>query len=366
MRVAFVHDWLVTYRGGEKVLEALVDLYPDAPIFTLFYDSASMPASIKARDVRVPRLSNAVRKFRKALLPALPRLVESIDLGAYDLIVSTSSCVAKGARKRPGAKHLCYIHSPMRYIWDQQEEYIAGVSHIPGAAWGIRRLTPGLRRWDVESAGRVDRFVANSTFVAERVRSLYGREASVVHPPVEFERFQPRPLAAKRDAYLLAVGAFVSYKRFDLAIGAAERLGRKLIIAGSGPMEAQLRALAGPQTSFEIAPDDRRFAELLEGAEALLFPGVEDFGITAIEALASGTPVIAQAAGGAKDFVIPGETGVFFADPTVGSLAAAITAFQPSRFDGHALNRYAARYGRSSFLEKMRVEIAQLLKGSQG
>lgn len=366
MRVAFVHDWLVTYRGGEKVLDALIELYPDAPIHTLFYDPRAMPPSLTRRDVRVPKISNTMRKLRKAMLPILPRLIESIDLSAYDLIISTSSCVAKGAVKRPDAKHLCYIHSPMRYIWDQQEEYIAGVRHIPGAEWGIRKLTPGLRAWDIASAARVDRFVANSTFVAERVRNLYGREASVVHPPVELERFKPLPLEAKKENYLLAVGAFVSYKRFDLAIGAAERLGRRLIIAGSGPMEAQLRALAGPKTSFEISPDDRRFADLLAGADALLFPGVEDFGITAIEAMASGTPVIAQAVGGAKDFVLPGETGVFFADPTVDSLAAAIADFRPSRFDGQALNRYAARYGRTSFLEKIRVELAKLPRGNQG
>jgi glycosyltransferase involved in cell wall biosynthesis len=362
LRVAFVHDWLVTYRGGEKVLDALLALYPDAPIYTLFYDREAMPASIQARDIWVPPVANALRKGRKLMLPLLPRMIESIPLQEYDLLISTSSCVAKGAIKGKHARHLCYLHSPMRYIWDQQDEYLAGVAHIPGAAWGIKALTPGLRRWDVESAQRVDRFVVNSTFVGERARKYYDRESVVVPPPIELDRFQPRSSTSARGGYFLAAGALVSYKRFDLAIAAAEQSGKRLVIAGAGPMEAALRRRAGTNVTFEIGPSDERFETLLAEAEALLFPGVEDFGMIAIEAMASGTPVIAYREGGARDFIEPGTTGVFFDQPTAESLAAVLREFAPTRFDAQALNRYAARYGRESFLARMQAEITQLLK----
>lgn len=362
MRVAFVHDWLVTYRGGEKVLDALLELYPDAPIYTLFYDKDAMPASITSRDIWVPPVANALRKARKLLLPLLPRMIESIPLAEYDLLISTSSCVAKGAVKGKNARHLCYLHSPMRYVWDQQAEYIAGVAHIPGAAWGIKALAPSLRRWDVESAQRVDRFVVNSTFVGERAKRYYGRDATVVHPPIELDRFKPRTPTSERRGFFLAAGALVSYKRFDLAIEAAEQAGKRLVVAGSGPMEAALRKRAGANVSFEIGPSDERFATLLAEAEALLFPGVEDFGMIAIEAMASGTPVIAFESGGARDFIVPGTTGLFFGEQTPAALAHVMRDYAPARFDAQALNRYAARYGRDAFLERMRAEINQLLR----
>lgn len=363
MRVAFVHDWLVTYRGGEKVLEALLALYPDAPVYTLFYDAAVMPPSIRQRNVRVPRFLRHLKKGRKALLPLLPKAIESIDFSGYDLLISTSSCVAKGAIKDPFAKHLCYIHSPMRYAWDQMEEYIAGVLHIPGAAWGIRKIAPSLRDWDRKSASRVDSFVANSSFVQERVRSFYNRDARVIHPPIELERFKPRDKGTDGHGYLLACGALVSYKRFDLAIAAAEQLGRRLIIAGGGPMESQLRKLAGLHTSFEIMPSDERMTSLLAGADALLFPGVEDFGMIAIEAMASGTPVIAYKSGGARDFIHPGVTGVFFEDSTSESLVHVLETFRPEDFLAENLTQFAAKFSRKNFLSQIQSEIDRLLRG---
>lgn len=364
MRVAYVHDWLVTYRGGEKVLEALLSLYPEAPVYTLFYDPKSMPPAITRRDVRVPGMTRYFNKGRKLLLPLLPRAVESIDLSSYDLVISTSSCVAKGAIKGPHAKHLCYIHSPMRYAWDQMEEYIAGVAHIPGAAWGIRKVMPYLRRWDQTSANRVDHFVANSTFVQDRVRRYYDREAVVIHPPIEVDLFHPMSKPMSPDSYLLACGALVSYKRFDLAIAAAEQLGKKLIIAGAGPMEAQLRRLAGPHTSFEIMPSDERMAALLARAEALLFPGVEDFGMIAIEAMAAGTPVIAFQGGGARDFISP-KTGLFFKDPTVDSLVRAIQDFRANQFRTSELRNFALNFSRQHFLGRIQDQIQTVLKGEK-
>jgi len=360
VRVAFVHDWLVTYRGGEKVLAALLKLYPEAPIFTLFYDKEAMPAGITERIVVAPPVLNLVRPLRKLLLPLLPRAVESLKLDDFDLVISTSSCVAKGAIKGPSARHLCYIHSPMRYIWDQQDEYIAGVAHIPGAAAAIRALTPSLRQWDVSSASRVDRFVANSSFVSERVRRLYAREAAVVHPPIATDRFRPFP---GRGGYFLAAGALVSYKRFDLAIAACQQAGKRLVIAGSGPMERTLRAQAGPTVDFVISPSDEVLGRLMGEAEALLFPGIEDFGMIAVEAMAAGTPVIAYGAGGARDFIVPGRTGVFFTEATATALAQRINEFSRDQFTAAALVEYAAGYGQEHFLKRMRAEIEALMVG---
>lgn len=365
MKVAFVHDWLVTYRGGEKVLDALISLYPEAPIFTLFYDPAAMPASIRERQVISPALLKPFRRARKLTLPVLPNAIEAMDFSNFDLIISTSSCVAKGAVAKSGAKHLCYLHSPMRYIWDQQDEYIQGVAHIPLAGSAIRSMTPRLRKWDVESAGRVDRFVVNSTFVGERCQNLYNRGSVVVHPPIETDRFIPMKKPHDVDRYLLAAGAFVSYKRFDLAISACEQLGRKLIIAGSGPMESQLRKLAGANTAFEISPTDARFTQLLAQADALLFPGVEDFGMVAVEAMAAGTPVIAFDKGGARDFIIEGRTGLFFRENTGKSLAATIKQFDIAAYDATILSNYAESYSKPHFLEKIKNEIDLLQQGER-
>jgi glycosyltransferase involved in cell wall biosynthesis len=358
--VAFVHDWLVTFRGGEKVLEALLSLYPDAPIYTLFYDPSKMPGSINSRTIHTPAILNPLRKVRKLCLPLLPKAIESFNLDDFDLVISTSSCVAKGAITAKHAKHLCYIHSPMRYIWDQQDEYIKGVSHIPMAEWGIKKLTPKLRKWDIYSSKRVDQFIANSSFVAQRTLEFYERDSKVIHPPIDVERFKTNK--NKKSDYLLCAGAFVSYKRFDLAIKACEDLGQKLIVAGSGPMESQLRDLADSNTQFVISPSNDKFDELLRNADALIFPGVEDFGMIAIEAMASGTPVLAYKKGGATDFIKEGKTGSFFTDPTWHNLAKCIEEFDAKTFDQEILSRYAEAYSTESFLRKIRLEIDTLLK----
>ena len=365
MKVAFVHDWLVTYRGGEKVLEALLGLYPEAPIYTLFVKKEAMPASIQERTIVTPMGLGLFRKARKLALPFFPSLIEGFDFSEFDLVISTSSCVAKGIIGGKKTKHICYLHSPMRYIWDQQEEYIRGVAHIPGAAWAIRSMSPRLRNWDIESAQRVDRFVVNSTFVGERCKNFYNRGSVVVHPPIETNRFKPSMQKNKEEPYYLAAGAFVSYKRFDLAIAACEKMGRKLIIAGSGPAENQLRKMAGPNTFFESSPTDARFVELMAGASALLFPGVEDFGMVAVEAMAAGTPVIAFDKGGARDFIVEGETGLFFRESSGESLAQAIQTFESMTFDVAKLTAYSAGYSREHFLRKMTREIKLLLQGER-
>lgn len=355
--MAFVHDWLVTYRGGEKVLEVLLKLYPKAPIYTLFYDPTLMPETIKNRSIQYPKWLNKFRKLRKLSLPLLPRTIESFNLDGYDLVISTSSCVAKGAITSPGGRHICYLHSPMRYIWDQQDEYLDGVKHIPGAKTAIKMLTPWLRSWDVKSSDRVDQFVVNSSFVGKRAKQYYNRDSVVIPPPVDLGQFQPEHLTSNRQGYFLAAGALVTYKRFDLAIKACESLQKPLIIAGSGPAENQLRKIAGQHTRFEIAPDQKRWVKLMQGAEALLFPGVEDFGMTAIESMACGTPVIAYQKGGAMDFIVENQTGVFFSDATSESMANSINNYDPRQFDAEYLNKYASRYGPKGFLTRMQEVI---------
>lgn len=359
MRVAFVHDWLVTFRGGEKVLEALLNLYPDAPIYTMYYDRSKMPDSINSRKVYTSPILNKFKKLRKLCLPFFPRAIEAFDLSEYDLVISTSSCVAKGVITNKNAKHICYLHSPMRYIWDQQEEYLKGVAHIPFAEWAIKKLTPSLRKWDIASAQRVNRFICNSSFVAKRALDFYGLDSTVIHPPIDTKRFNPP--TSKSGGYLLCAGALVSYKRFDLAIQACEALNKKLIIAGSGPMESQLRAIAGDITQFIIYPDNETFDKLLAHADGLLFPGVEDFGMIAIESMASGTPVIAYRKGGATDFIEEGKTGQFFDDSTSESLIKCLEQFDPSKFDAAQLHKYAEEYCEEAFLQKIRYEISDVL-----
>ena len=366
MRVAFVHDWLVTYRGGEKVLDALLQLYPDAPVYTLFYHPETMPASITRRKIIRPALLKPFTGLRKALLPVLPAAIEHLNLLDFDLIISTSSCVAKGCIPGPGAKHLSYIHSPMRYIWDQQEHYVGEWLHRPLSGPLIRAVTKRLRQWDVSSNDRVDQFVANSRFVAQRVKSLYHRDASVVHPPVEIGRFTPSAARPSKEApYFLAAGAWVPYKRFDLAIDACRLAGKRLVIAGSGPLATVFRAAArgSPLIEMRESSSDQEWVALMQGAEALLFPGTEDFGITAIEALACGTPVIAHRSGGALDFVTSGKNGLFFDEPQPESLLEVMKSFRREDFDPQAVAATAAAYGTPAFLAAMKQQIKNVTEG---
>jgi glycosyltransferase involved in cell wall biosynthesis len=362
LRVAIVHDWIDGYRGGERVLDELANLYPDAPIYTLFYNPAAVPQSLSQRDIRFPATLNRFRRFRKWLLPILPSAVESLKLMEFDLIISTSSCVAKGIIPHPSAKHICYIHSPMRYVWDQQAHYLGGVERLPIVGGMVRFLAMNLRLWDTVTAVRVDKFLANSNFVQSRVSRYYGRESIVVHPPVDLDRFLNLPKSVQARPYFLVAGPAVPYKRIDLAISACERLGRRLIVAGDGSLFKKWRKISGKNTEFVIGPSEQQFAELLAGADALLYPGIEDFGILPIEAMACGTPVIALKAGGALDYIVPDVNGIFFATQTVDALVGALEAFQVNQFVPTTIRETTAKFSRQEFVGKVRREIAELLK----
>lgn len=366
MKVALVHDWLVTYRGGEKVLAALLPLLPNAPIHTLFYDEKAMPTEITRRDVRPHPFLRHVTRARKALLPLLPRAIESIDLREFDLVVSTSSCVAKGAITRRDAKHICYIHSPMRYVWDQQEAYLGPWLKRPVSRELLQWQTGKLRRWDVTTANRVDQYVVNSHFVGQRVRSYYARSSIVVPPPVDVTRFRNGGTKVKGDFYL-AAGALVAYKRFDLAIAAAKSMNVSLIIAGDGPELESLQKLArgAAKITFVRQPSDAVMTDLMTAAKGLLFPGVEDFGIIGVEALAAGTPVIAYGRGGALDYVQDGLTGVLFAEANAASLASAMKRAGDISFAAGKLQAFAEQFSTEQFQQKMQVILDPYLKGTR-
>ena len=380
LRVALVHDWLTGMRGGERVLEALLDLFPRAEIFTLIHRPETVSSQIEARTIHtsfVDDLPFAHGPYRY-LLPLFPWAVESFDLEGFDLVISSSHCVAKGARPPSGVPHLCYCHTPMRYVWDQYQAYFGpGRASVPVRA-AIAALAPWLRRWDLASAGRVDRFVANSACVGDRIRRHYGRTSVVVYPPVDLQRFTSAPV---REDFYLVLGALVPYKRVDRAVEACNRLSRPLVVAGVGSERSRLAKVAGPGISFLGSVTDAEVVDLLSRCRAFLLPGEEDFGITAVEAQAAGAPVIAYGKGGALETVIGVEhngeapcrsgedathdalqpTGVFFHEPSPEGLMAAIERFESQDFSVEALRASAARFGSERFKREMTSQVHELL-----
>lgn len=370
-RVVLVHDWLTGMRGGEKVLEALCRLFPQAPLYTLLHLPGSVSGLIEDRPVLtsfVQSLPLASKRYRH-YLPLFPRAVESLKLPPCDLVLSTSHCVAKAVRPPRGAVHVSYLHTPMRYIWDMYADYFG-----PGRGGAARYVMPLLRgrfqRWDVATCGRVHHFLANSRHVARRIERHYGRQAQVIPPPVDAGRFAP---SASVEDYYLVVSALVPYKRVDLAIEACTKAGRRLIVVGSGPERERLRAMAGPTVEFMGWVGDEHLAGLYARARAFLFPGEEDFGITPLESMASGRPVIAYAKGGALETVVGLDdpigrpaTGVFFHSQEASSLLAALEELEAGqgRFDPQALAAHAAGFDTGVFLERMAAYLAQALAGA--
>lgn len=354
MRAAIVHDYLNQYGGAERVLEALHDLLPDAPVYTSIYDPAAMPPAYRCWDIRtswMQRLPGWRRYFRH-YMPLYPSAFESFDLGGYDLILSSSSAFAKGVIPGPDARHICYCHTPMRFAWRTESyverERIGGPQRLV-----LPILLTYVRLWDVVSAARVDTFVANSRAVAGRIRRYYGRAAVVVPPPVDLPHYDPRD----PDDYYLAGGRLIPYKRIDLAVRAFTALGLPLKVFGDGRDRAALESIAGPNVEFLGYVGEAQRRELFARCRAFVFPGEEDFGITPLEAMAAGRPVIAFAAGGALDTVADGVTGRFFHERSAAALAAAVARSRGDCYDPDAIRRHAEGFGRGVFLERMREVI---------
>ncbi|MEP2639972.1 glycosyltransferase [Roseobacter sp.] len=351
-RVALIHYWLVGMRGGEKVLEALCEMYPQADIFTHVVDPAQLSDRLLRHQIyttRIGRLPMARRMYQK-YLPLMPRALEELDLTGYDLVISSEAGPAKGVICPPDAPHLCYCHSPMRYLWDQYHVYRNDAGLLTRTV--MPRLAHGLRQWDVTSAARVDGFAANSHHVANRIHKYWRRTADVVHPPVAVEDFAPVPREELGDFYLWA-GELAPYKRPDLAIEAFRQLDKPLVVIG-GPDDRtrQLAQLAGPQTRFlgKVPFDDLKWH--MARCRALIFPGEEDFGIVPVEIMASGRPVIGYGRGGLMDTVVDGQTGVLFQTQTVDALIDAVERFEADLAQNVApedLVRHAARFSKQAF-----------------
>jgi len=330
LRIAIVHYWLVSMRGGEKVLQALCELYPDADIFTHVVVPDRIAPSIRKHRIRTSFIARLPRagKWYRHYLPLMPMALEQLDLSDYDLVISSESGPAKGVIAAPGAVHVCYCHSPMRYIWSMYQAY------RQSAGRGVKILMPYLahylRNWDQIAAARVDSFAANSHTVAARIQRYYGRPATVVYPPVDVDRFRLLPRSEIGDFFLMA-GELVAYKRPDLAIEAFNRLGRKLVVIGGGEMLATLRRQARSNITFLGPQPFDVLAAHYSRCRALIFPGEEDFGIVPVEAMASGRPVIAFGRGGATETVVHGRTGYLFGEQTMEALVGAVEAMD--RFD---------------------------------
>jgi glycosyltransferase involved in cell wall biosynthesis len=339
LRVAIVHYWFVGRAGGEKVVEALAELFPQADLFSLVADKETLAPILRARKLQTSFLQRipGARKFHRHFLFLQAIALEQFDLSDYDLVISSEAGPAKGVITSPKTCHICYCHSPMRYIWDMYPQYRRNMNPLVSAIFSL--TAHYMRIWDFVSARRVDYFVANSKFVASRIRKYYGRESKVIHPPVETTAGNTDRVPGD---YYLAVGRFVDYKRFDLAVRACTELNRELRVIGGGPQYKALRRMAGPTVKFLGEVSDLELRENLAGCRALLFPGEEDFGMVPVEAQSFGRPVIAYASGGVLETVrgsLPGKTpvdhptGVFFAEQSVSSLKEAILDFESKRYD---------------------------------
>jgi glycosyltransferase involved in cell wall biosynthesis len=360
MKVAIIHYWFVGMRGGEKVIEALCEMYPQADIFTHVYVPEMVSDRIRQHRV-IPTFINALpraAKMYKTYLPLMPLALEQLDLRGYDLIISSESGPSKGIIPPADALHVCYCHTPMRYIWNMYHDYRSGAGRLTRLL--MPPLSHYLRMWDVTSAARVDSFVANSTTVARRIHRYYGADATVIHPPVDTSAFAIAAPAELGDYYLMA-GELVSYKRPELAVRAFNDMKLKLVVIGGGEMLDELRRIAGPTVTIMGSQPFDVLKQHYARCRALIFPGEEDFGMVPVEAMASGRPVIAFGRGGATETVAEGISGIFFTEQTAEAISAAVRRLAALEIDSSKIAAHASQFGREQFLRKMRTHIDELM-----
>jgi glycosyltransferase involved in cell wall biosynthesis len=377
LKVALVHDWLTGMRGGEKCLEIFCELFPNADLFCLLHLKGTVSPTIERMPIHtsfIQKLPFLEKRYRH-YLPLFPTAIEELDLRGYDLVLSSSHCVAKGVVTHPGTRHICYCHTPMRYVWSQYHDYF-GADRVRGLQKAIISLSSNyLRTWDVVSASRVDEFIANSQHVKKRIHHYYRRDATVIYPPVETAATF---LAPKSDDYYLIVSALVPYKRIDLALQAFNQSGHRLVIVGQGSEAKRLQKMAGRHVEFVGWAAGTRLQDYYANCRALIFPGEEDFGIVPLEAQAYGKPVIALARGGAletvlgifpeSDFPQPtfeNFTGIFFAQPDARELKNAVDYFETVSFSPERIRAHALKFDRETYREKINHFIQEKLTETQ-
>lgn len=370
-KIAIIHDWLTNLGGAERVVFALHEAFPDAPIYTSVYEHEPLlDAHTKGLDIRTTWLQKLPRPLRKLhkFFPLLRvKAFQDLDLSEFDIIITSSSAESKQVRKtRPDQVHICYCHTPIRYYWNGYEQY----KKDPGFGklnWLIRLLmplmVPPMRRADYEAAQQVDVFIANSAEVQRRIKQYYHKPSTIIHPSVEVDRFTAYSQPQEARTYYLAHGRQVPYKRVDLAVKACSELGLPLIVSGGGPDHDRLKSMAGPSVSFEYFPTDERVNELFGGAKGYIFPAEEDFGIVMVEALSAGTPVIAYAEGGSKDIVNNNEAGLTFDSQTTDSLKEALLKFETMTFPPQNMQRIAKRFHKTLFIQKIRRIVISNIVG---
>jgi glycosyltransferase involved in cell wall biosynthesis len=358
--LALVHDYLLVLRGAERTFGAIADVWPSAPVYTLLYDSEGTEGRFSGHPVTTSALQRiGVRQsgFRK-LLPLFPLAVERLPVDRYPVVVSSSSAFAHGVRPAPGAIHVCYCHTPFRYAWFERER---AMSEVPSALRpALGAALAGIRRWDRRASGRVTRYVANSRHTQARIKRLYGRDSSIVHPPVEVERFR----SDEPDDYFLAVTELVPHKRVEVAAQAASESGRRLKVVGGGPELERLRSKYGRRVEFLGRVQDEELVDLYAHARALILPNVEEFGIAAVEAQAAGRPVIAAAAGGALETVQEGVTGRLVPPGDAPALERTLREFDERQFDSGAIRHHAERFSAAAFRERFREQVHEALEAA--
>ncbi|MDD3487296.1 MAG: glycosyltransferase [Candidatus Moranbacteria bacterium] len=373
LRVALVHDFLNQYGGAERVLEALTEIFPDAPIYTLLYDPVKMRGKFKGKDIQTSFLQKFLKFLKKRpkwLLPFLPTAPETFNLRDFDLVISSSGAWSKGIIVKPKTVHVCYCHSPMRFVWDWNEKYLSDQNLGRSRKLFARLLLNYVRIWDKAAADRPDFFIANSKYTAARIRKYYGRESVVVYPPVEIKDLEPKSpigdLGSMREKFFLIVSRLSPYKKIEVAIEAMNKLNLPLTVIGEGEKKyvKYLKSVAGPKTKILGWKSDGKTREHMAGCRAFVFPGEDDFGITPVEAMSFGKPVIALRRGGARETVVESETGEFFDDPVIESLADAVRRFvrKESEYDAQKIRIHAEKFSKERFIEEIKREIEDIMQ----
>ncbi|PIQ77635.1 glycosyl transferase [Candidatus Peregrinibacteria bacterium CG11_big_fil_rev_8_21_14_0_20_46_8] len=360
LKVAIVHDFLLRLGGAERVLAALAELYKNAPIYTLLYDEKTTWKEFPHERIRpsgLQKLPRFIRNNHRYLIGMMPRALEAWDFSEYDLVISSNTALSHGIVTPSHTMHISYIHSPMRFAWDWTHEYLKNESLLKRAAGAL--LLKKLRLWDQYASDRPDHLIANSRNIQRRIHKYYRRDAAVVYPPVDIERFSP---AKRRENYFVMISNLTPYKRVDLAIYLFNKIGRRLVIIGDGPQRDFLKSIAGPNIEFQGFLSDTESAAILSKAQALIFPGEEDFGIVPVEAMACGVPVLALRRGGVQESVIEGVTGEFFDEANVASMEAGLARLilNLKKYDRNVIRARAEEFSKANFLSRMRYVIRQM------